>query len=170
MSQALLRLEARGTIRRLLHGIYEYPRESSFLGGWASPDPEVLAQAIARTNGWTIVPEGNTALNVLGVSTQVPAVWEYLSDGPSRSYQWKGGSMKFYSRATKETSGLSYRSAVLVQGLKTLGANHVDAAVRKALIGALTPKDWERALKECQYVTAWVYDLIKGIAGEVLRA
>jgi hypothetical protein len=170
VSQALLRLERKGTIRRLLQGIYEYPRESQFLVGWASPDPDGVAQAIARTNGWTIVPEGNTALNILGLSTQVPSVWEYLSDGPSRSYKWDGGNLKFFSRASKETSGLSYRSAVLVQGLKSLGIEQIDDHLRATLKNSLTPKEWALALKECQYVTTWVYELIKEVAGGIAHA
>lgn len=38
-------------------------------------------KAIARKYNWTIAPSGNTALNLLGLSTQVPSKWKYVSYG-----------------------------------------------------------------------------------------
>jgi predicted transcriptional regulator of viral defense system len=82
--KALSRLEKEGTIRRILHGIYEYPEYNEFLGEYVAPSPDKVAHALARNYGWTIVPCGDTALNLLGLSTQVPAVWSYVSDGTIR--------------------------------------------------------------------------------------
>jgi len=45
-----------------------------------------VAHALARKFGWTIQVSGNTALNILGLSTQVPIRYLYLSDGKSRSF------------------------------------------------------------------------------------
>ena len=33
-------------------------------------------------------PYSNTALNMLGLSTQVTAVWSYISDSPYKTYEW----------------------------------------------------------------------------------
>ena len=76
--QALGRLTRGGKIRRLLRGVYDYPAFSKMLQALASPDPHAIGRAIARTHGWTILPAGETALNLLGLSTQVPARWEYF--------------------------------------------------------------------------------------------
>ena len=82
--KALSRLEARGTIRRVLRGLYDYPRFSTLLNEPMGPDLDQVAQALARKSGWRIQPSKNTALNVLGLSTQVPAQAVYLSDGPGK--------------------------------------------------------------------------------------
>jgi hypothetical protein len=37
-----------------------------------SPDFDQVAQAFARKFNWRIQPSGDTALNLLGLSTQVP--------------------------------------------------------------------------------------------------
>jgi hypothetical protein len=88
--QSLTRFVDAGITRRLLRGVYDYPAFSEFLKAPASPDPDAIARAIARTHGWTLQPAGETALNILGLSTQVPAQWQYFSDGPSKKYEWSG--------------------------------------------------------------------------------
>ncbi len=164
--QALHRLEQKGTIRRILRGVYEYPKKNQFLGGYATPSPDCVAQGIARSNQWTIVPEGNTALNIIGLSTQVPAHWQYLTDGPTRLYSLDSINLRFIHRAIKETAGLSYDSAVMTQAIKSLGKEHIDDDVIRRLHGLKSPNEWETVLKECRYITSWIYEVMKAAAKE----
>ena len=80
--QALLRLEKAGKIQKIMRGVYYYPRYSELIQEYETPSPNKVAEAIARKFNWTIAPCGDTALNMLGLSTQVPAKWSYISDGP----------------------------------------------------------------------------------------
>ena len=164
--QILSRLVKAGTIRRLLRGVYEYPAHSALLNAPASPDPDAIARAIARAHGWTILPSGETALNILGLSAQVPARWEYFSDGPAKKYEWPGGTLSLTHRANKETTALSPKTALVVQALKTLRQEHVDDAVLAALRARMPARERARALKEARYVTSWVYEVIKRLAVE----
>ncbi|MBI1349412.1 hypothetical protein GC163_24360 [bacterium] len=91
--KSLMRLANAGTLRRTLRGVYDYPAYSPVRKGPASPDPDAIARAIARAHGWTLIPTGESALNLLGLSTQIPAQWQYLSDGPTKRYDWEGGSI-----------------------------------------------------------------------------
>jgi hypothetical protein len=84
---ALHRLREKGVIRRAMRGIYDYPRFSELLNGDLNPDVDQVARALARKFGWRIQPSGPAAQNLLRLSTQVPAHFSYLSDGPHRSYQ-----------------------------------------------------------------------------------
>jgi hypothetical protein len=84
---ALHRLVRKGEIRRVVRGLYDYPRFSALLNQELSPNIDQTAQALARKFGWRIQPGGPTAQNLLGLSTQVPARIVYLSDGPDRSYR-----------------------------------------------------------------------------------
>jgi hypothetical protein len=61
-------LAKEGKIHRLLRGVYEYPAFSRLLNAPANPDPDAIAQAIARAHGWTLIPSGGMALNILGLS------------------------------------------------------------------------------------------------------
>ena len=75
IKMALSRLCDEQIIRRVMRGIYECPEFSNLLQEFVAPAPDKIAQALARNYGWTIVPCGDTALNLLGLSTQVPNVW-----------------------------------------------------------------------------------------------
>src|SRR6185437_948809 len=77
-------LTRRGKIRRIRRGLYDTPKVNPSLGGKLSPNIDEAAQAIARRQRWTIVPEGAWAANLLGLSTQVPSKIIYLTDGPNK--------------------------------------------------------------------------------------
>lgn len=165
-NSTLDRLTKQGTIRRIARGIYEYPSFSKLLGAPASPNPDGIARAIARAHGWTILPSGNTALNLLGLSTQVPARWEYFSDGPTKTYKWSGGTLTFKRRANRETTILSPKTALLVQALKALGEDNVEPSTIATLRKRLSIGDRKRAAREGRYATSWVYEIIKRLATE----
>lgn len=164
--KSLLRLANAGTLRRTLRGVYDYPAYSPVRKGPARPDPDAVARAIARAHGWTLIPTGESALNLLGLSTQVPAQWQYFSDGPTKRYDWEGGSVHLKHRANKEMTGLSPRTALVVQALKALGEEEVDGQVLAALRSRLSEQDRARALHEARYSTTWVYENIKRLAAE----
>ena len=96
--QGLKRLYQSGIIRRIIRGIYEKPKYSKLLDEYVAADPDAVAKALARCYHWTIAPCGNTALNLLGLSTQsgptsatvrirpmsgIPPSWN-LSIGPTK--------------------------------------------------------------------------------------
>jgi hypothetical protein len=160
----LTRLTQKGTIRRLMRGIYEYPEYNQFINDFVNPSVNKVATAIARAHGWTIQPEGNAALNLLGLSTQVPAKWEYLSDGPSKCFSWAGGNVSFKHRTNKEITPLSSSTALLVQALKALGKDNVTDEMVERIGARLRKTDIQLALRESRYATSWVYEMIKRLS------
>ncbi len=162
---ALHRLVQEGVLRRILNGIFEKPKYSKLLGEYVAADPEAVAKALARSYHWTIAPCGNTALNLLGLSTQVTAVWSYISDGPYKTYEWNSTKIEFKHRTNKEITGLSYMTSLVIQALKTLGKTKVTPEIIRILSDKLTEEDKEAMLKEATESTDWVYDTIRKIAG-----
>ncbi len=71
--RTLNRLVKDKEITRILKGIYYKPKYIELIGEYAMVSVDEVADAIARKYNWTIAPSGNTALNLLGLSTQVPA-------------------------------------------------------------------------------------------------
>ena len=53
---SLHRLEAKGSIRRIMRGLYDYPEYNNFLEKQLSPDFDQIAQAFARKFHWKIQP------------------------------------------------------------------------------------------------------------------
>ena len=161
--QSLNRLVNSGILRRVFRGVFEKPKYSNLLKEYVATDPNAVANALARSYHWTIAPCGNTALNFLGLSTQVTATWSYISDGPYRIYEWSSTKIEFKHRANRELTRLSYITVLVVQALKTLGKDNVTPEIIKALSDRLDSKDKVIILKEATEATDWVYDIIKNL-------
>ena len=161
--KALSDLAKKGTIHRVSHGINHYPRYSEILQQYLSPDIDQVAYAYARKFNWRIHPSGNTALNYLGLSTQVSAQHLYASDGPSRIYRIGKQSLEFKHMAVKET-GLQLReSRLLVQALRALGKDHVTPDVLSKISDQIGDIPSGKILKDVQQVSAWIYKAIEEI-------
>ena len=100
-------LERKGIIRRVLRGVYDKPKFSKAINEFAVPYPDEVAKAIARGLKWEIAPDGNAALNILSLSTQVPSNWSYVSTGPYKKYRINNVIIEFNHRANKELAGMS---------------------------------------------------------------
>lgn len=166
---ALYRLVQNGSLRRILNGIFEKPKYSRLLNEYVAADPDAVAKALARSYHWTIAPCGNTALNLLGLSTQVTAVWSYISDGPYKTYRWNNTKLEFKHRTNKEITGLSYMTILVIQALKTLGKENVTSRTIRVLRSRLSEDDKAAMLIEAAESTDWVYDTIRQICGGVKR-
>ena len=161
--QIFMRLEQTGKIKRILAGIYYNPTYSELLDEYEAPSPHNVAMAIARKLNWTIAPSGNTALNQLGLSTQVCAKWSYISDGPYRNYEFGNVEIEFKRKNNKEISNMSYKSATVIQALKALKKENVSETGIEKLRSVLTTQEKEELLKDGQKTTVWVYDVIKKV-------
>ncbi len=163
--KALSRLEEDGKIRRIMRGVYENPKFNDFLGEYVKPHPDKIAKALARNYGWTIVPCGDTALNMLGLSTQVPAVWLYVSDGNYREYTCGNFVIQFKRTTNKEISKISFKTALVIQAIKALGKDKINGDVIEKIRSLTTDEEKEQMFVEAKYATAWIYDVIKEICG-----
>ena len=163
--QGLKRLSQSGVIRRIIRGVYEKPKYSKLLDEYVATDPDAVARALARSYHWTIAPCGNTSLNLLGLSTQVTAVWSYISDGPYKTYEWNSTKLEFKHRTNKEITGLSYMTSLVIQALKTLGRTNVTPEIVQMLSEKLSEDEKQSCLKEATESTDWVYDTIRKMCG-----
>ena len=163
--QGLKRLYQSGIIRRIIRGVYEKPKYSKLLDEYVAADPDAVAKALARCYHWTIAPCGNTALNLLGLSTQVTAVWSYISDGPYKTYEWNSTKLEFKHRTNKEITGLSYMTSLVIQALKNLGRTNVTPEIIQTLSEKLSEEEKQACLKEATESTDWVYDTIRKMCG-----
>lgn len=158
------RVEADGIIRRVLRGLFDYPIYSDLLKSYLSPDMREVAFALARKFGWKLVPEGSTALHILGLDTQVPARLQYYSNGPDRRYEIGESTLDFFHQKTKHTMINNYFAATVVQALLTLGPNAITDEHRKQIASIKNRREFKRLLRETKQVTGWVQDEILRIA------
>ena len=178
IDRALSRMAEKGIIRRVIRGLYDYPAYSKLLKKDLSPDVDQVAQALARKFGWQIQISGNAALNVMGLSTQVPTQYLYLSDGPSKTYQVGNIAMEF--KKTRFTQlGLKYKpNEILVQAIHALNERTLNQDEKQKIIqylantsgikevaesGQLNDVLINRVLKDTQYVTRWIVSNIRQV-------
>lgn len=153
-------------IRRILDGVYEKPTYSKLLKEYIPANPERVAYAIARSFRWTIAPCGDVALNKLRLSTQVPVVWSYISDGPYRKFTWDNITLSFKHRANREISFMSETTILVVEALKTLGKDRVDDGIISSLKNRLPEEEKKKMLEEATGVSEWIYTVIRKVCAE----
>lgn len=153
-------------IRRIIDGVYEKPVYSNLLKEYVPANPERVAYAIARSFHWTIAPCGDVALNKLGLSTQVPVVWSYISDGPYRKFSWDNIALSFKHRANREISFMSETTTLVVEALKTLGKERIDESIILSLKNRLPEAEKKKMLEEATGVSEWIYAVIRKVCAE----
>ncbi len=166
IKQSLSRLVRSGDLRRIIRGVFDRPRYSKLLNELVAPDVDEVAKALARNYHWTIAPSGMVALNMLGLSTQIPAKWSYIRDGPYKTYDLGRTKIEFMHRTNKEISGLSPISILVIQALKTLGKENITDMTIRILSRRLNKKQKIALLTEGTEATDWIYAAIKKICKE----
>ena len=154
------------TIRRIMDGVYEKPVYSKLLKEYIPANPDEIAYAIARRFRWTLAPGGDVALNKLGLSTQGPVVWSYISDGPYRKFSWDNITLSFKHRANREISFMSETTTLVVEALKTLGKERIDDSIIQSLRNRLPEAEKKKMLEEATGVSEWIYAVIRKVCAE----
>ena len=120
----LHRLVRKGTIRRLVRGIYDFPKEHPKIGK-LQPSPEKIAEALVGKDCTRTQPTGAYAANILGLSEQVPAKVVFLTDGPSRTVKIGTTTIQIRRTTPKNMAMAGGLSGLLVQALRELGKEHI---------------------------------------------
>ncbi|MEO7343946.1 MAG: DUF6088 family protein [Methylotenera sp.] len=167
IDNALSDLAQNNKIRRIARGLYDYPRFSDLLQKTLSPDIDQVANAYARKFNWCIEVSGESALNLLGLSTQIPAQYVYLSDGPSKSYDVMGVQLNFKKSSLKDIGFKHRESTLLVQALKALGKEHLTTEVFAKIREQIAKERFAKILRDTQGSTGWIYEAIKQICQDV---
>lgn len=166
IDKTLSTLVKKKKIRRVTRGIYDYPEYSDLLQQELSPNIEEVAKALARKFNWRIAISGESALNILDLSTQVVGRYIYLSDGANRTYDIQGTTLEF-KKASLKNIGFQYdESKLIVQALKALGKEHIDQEVIDKVRSHIDPKMYKQILNDTRTTTIWIYDAIKQICRE----
>jgi hypothetical protein len=165
---ALSRLATRGTIQRIARGIYHYPKLDPVLGT-TKPAVEAIVRAVAGAGRMRLQPTGAHAANLLGLSEQVPMRVVYLTDGDSRHIR-VGETEIVFKRATPRNLHAAGRlGGLVVQALRFIGKEVVDAALEKRLREVVPVKDRAGVIRDSLSAPAWIRDAVKEALGGTER-
>ena len=160
----LNRLVEDKVIVRIMKGIYYKSKYIELIGEYEAPSVDEVANAIARKYNWTIAPSGNTALNLLGLSNQVPAKWTYISDGRYATFSFDNVIIEFKHRNNGDISKMSTLTAMVIQSIKAIGKDKITSKHVDYLRGKLSEKEKTELLMDSKTKSAWVYCIIKKIS------
>jgi len=164
INKNLERMEKDGTIRRIITGVYDIPDFSIIINEYAVPSITDVAFALARANNWKICPSGTSALNYIGLSTQVPSQYIFVSSGPYKDYKIGNLSLIFKRTNNRLMFDSSLETAILIQAIKAIGRNNItinQSDTIKEFYNNI--ENMKTILNESRYTTAWIYETIRKI-------
>ena len=156
---ALVRLCKDGEIVRVAQGIYCYPKiDRKWGSGFIPPSIEDIANGIAKRDKVRIAPTGAYVLNLLGLSTQIPANVVFVTDGSQRRVTiGKGKGILF--KHTSEMRTFAYKSKLMllvVTALREIGEENVTEQQMDILKEHLEKVPSEEFRKDIQLAPIWV--------------
>lgn len=160
VGSVLAELTNEGVLVKLAQGIYSKPRKSRF--GVVLPSVDKIVHAIAVRDKAQILPSGMTALNALGLSTQVPMNYTYLTSGSERTVNLSSRKIYLKRGVPKNFCYSTKLIGLLVQALRTLKQENVGEAELQT-IRTLISKEPEREalMTDVGMMPAWMKRMIK---------
>ena len=156
----LSELTTDGVLTKIAHGIYAKPRKSKF--GVVLPSVDKVIQAIAVRDNAKVLPSGITALNSLGLSTQVPMNYTYLTTGSERTINLSNRKVVLKRGVPKNFCYGTHLISLLVQALKVLKKENIgenELNIIRQLVSKETDK--EILIKDVDMMPAWMKRIIK---------
>jgi hypothetical protein len=159
-NKALERLTKQGEIMRVARGIYTIPETSEFFGK-TQPSFDSIVKAIIKRDKARIIPTGLYALNVLGLSTQVPMKVVYLTDGAARKLKIGKLVLIFKKTTPKNLSAKGKISSLIIQALKSLGKGKIDEYEEEKIIALLKRENKEHLEYDIKLAPVWIQEIMR---------
>jgi hypothetical protein len=161
----LHRLLKKGIIRKVGHGLYDYPYQHPKLGT-LSPSQDGIVHAVASKSGDVIQPSGAMLANMLGLDLQVPAKISYLTSG--KTEQKKVGNHSLKMRHSRFLSGAQLNPNVVrvISAIHYLGKRNITDAITRQCKRILTNKDKSQLRKNLARLPDWMIPFALKITGK----
>ena len=161
--KALERMTIDEKIVRVAKGIYCYPKIDRHLGlGIIYPSIDEIAHAVARRDHARIVPTGAQALNILGLSEQVPLNAIYLTDGSTRKLKLYGERGISFLHTTPKNLTFSSELAMLVTfALREVGSDNMNDEMLEGINALLRQEPRENIMKDIALMPEWIGKIVR---------
>lgn len=158
-SKLLAAFEKEGLIVRISKGVYLKARKTRF--GISYPPIRTIVEEIAKRDKAKILPTGETAANLLGLSDQVPMKSCFLTTGTYRKLRIGGQTVMLKNAAPKNFEFKNDVVCVLVQALKSIGKGNITEEIRKKIPIILVDVKNSKSLDDdLRLAPIWIRDLI----------
>jgi len=156
----LSELANEGVLTKIAQGIYAKPRKSRF--GVVLPTVDKVVLAIATRDNAQVLPSGMTALNVLGLSTQVPMNYTYLTTGSERTVKLANRQVILKRGVPKNFCYETRLVALLVQALRALKRENINEGELQTISSLISKEpDKESLMRDVDMMPAWMKRIVK---------
>ena len=161
--KSLERLTNDSFIIRLSNGIYLYPKIDKELGlGVLYPSVEDIALQVAKRDRAHIAPTGAYAMNLLGLSTQVPMNVVFMTDGSPRKIRLGNNRTITFKHTVPKNLAFTNKTAQLATfALKEIGQNNVNEEHLKTLKHVFTTINGKSIEADYKLMPAWIRKILK---------
>ena len=170
VTRTLSRLQSEGIIVRVATGIYMNPKKTQF--GILYPTLDQIAQKIAERDKAQIMPTGNTALNILGFSTQVPMNAVYITNGAKRKVKVGERSIIFKNVVQKNFQFKGKLLPIIIIALKELGVNRVTDNIKNKIIKLISESNTEEKstmMHDLYLSPVWIKEFLLPIINQTIK-
>ena len=150
-----------GELVKVYPGIYQKPVLSELLNENIPALPSEIAKKYAQKNRWEIAPAGDTALNILSLDTQVPNVYEYISDGPNKEIVLDYGQKIKFRHVQQREMKMNPTSSLVIEALKRLGKDNVTDKEIRIIRSKLTDEQITKLQEDAKTSRVWIRSLVR---------
>ena len=126
------------------------------------PSVDKIVQAIAARDNAEILPSGMTALNALGLSTQVPMNYTYLTTGSDRTVKLLNRDVILKRGVPKNFCYETRLISLLVQALRTLRKENIGQEELQTIRQLVSKEpDKEALMKDVDLMPVWMKKIVK---------
>lgn len=162
---ALTRLVQKNVIRRLAHGLYDFPKVHPKLGA-LMPSAESVIEAIKASEAIEVQPTGAYAANLLGLSTQIPMRIELYTNGPRKTVRFGKQEIILKPTTPKNMIGAGTKAGLILHALRQIGRENVSDEMITQIKSQLEEKDLKQIKKQAQYAPAWIAKIMRELLNE----
>lgn len=152
---ALTRLVQKRIIRRLGHGLYDFPVVHPKLGLLA-PRVERVIEAIKKVEAIEVQPTGAYAANLLGLSTQVPMKIQLYTNGPKKTITFGRQVLVLKPTTPKNMVGAGTKAGLILHALRYIGKDDVTPEVIEQLKKHCSPSDLKSLSAQARFAPMWI--------------
>jgi hypothetical protein len=166
VDQALSRLIKNGLLVRVSRGVYARPSNHPFLGEMIASAQDIV-KAFSELSGCKVQVSGASALNQLGLSTQVPTTIQFYTDGASRRFKRGKQTIVLQHVNPKVMVCAGTSGALVLSALYELGKANVDDAVINKIKDVLTPDSRVCLQKALPKMIGWMRTILTPLVTEL---
>lgn len=163
VNKALNRLADKGVVRRIRRGLYDLPRSHPVIGKTA-PDAMGVVRALMEGSNAVWQVSGAYAANLLGLSEQVPAQIDILTNGISRKVVLGKLTIRFRHASPRNLVGAGTTAGTIIQAVRYLKRDGLSDQMIAKLCRQADASTKKALLKLAPKVALWMQPILKQIA------